>query len=97
MWKFPFNSLKRNIELVLKRDNYTCQKCGSKEQLNIWNNETGDKLKSNKDDLRYCFPLCESCYELETKALGDLNKYSLDMSRSGILPSERKKKYDPSQ
>jgi len=97
MLKSPFNNLKRNIELLLKRDNGTCHKCGSNEQLIIWNNVTGDILRSNKDDLRYCFPLCEKCCEVETKAINDHDESMRSMRESCILQSEINKKYDLSR
>jgi len=68
-------------ELVLKRDNYECQRCGSRENLQAHHYESIYSNPVMSADLDNCVTLCKNCHKLAHKDDGcrlvDLKRKSL--------------------
>ena len=60
-------------EFVIERDNYTCQKCGSKNNLHVHHiisiKDGGDEF-----DIDNCITLCEDCHKYEHSKIKNLRK-----------------------
>lgn len=50
--------------VVLERDNYTCQHCKSNEKLNIHHNIGVTRCPSMSEDIANCITLCEKCHNM---------------------------------
>jgi 5-methylcytosine-specific restriction endonuclease McrA len=48
---------------VLKRDNYTCKECGSKQKLNAHHIIPRREDKNNICDINFGITLCEPCHQ----------------------------------
>jgi 5-methylcytosine-specific restriction endonuclease McrA len=48
---------------VLKRDNYTCQKCGSHEHLQVHHINNFKDFKEQRTELNNGVTLCKNCHE----------------------------------
>lgn len=58
-------SYNRNVEACLKRDNYTCQVCGSEKELNVHHKDKKghhiEKYEAN-DELSNLITVCQRCH-----------------------------------
>jgi len=57
-------------QMVLKRDNYTCQKCGSKKSLHCHHLEGIRWEPIESADVDKCITLCKECHKLAHKIPG---------------------------
>jgi len=56
--------------MVLKRDDYTCQKCGSEEILHCHHIFPLNENPVMSADINNCITLCKSCHKLAHKIPG---------------------------
>lgn len=57
-------------ELVLKRDNYKCQRCGSKDNLECHHFEGIEQNPIESADVDMCITLCRDCHKLAHSEIG---------------------------
>lgn len=95
MMKSLFNRKNRIPQQILERDGYTCQKCGRKKKLLVYNTVNNSKKKLNKANPDHLITLCERCYIEEEKSFRELDQHILDQRINGLFSSEIRAKYDP--
>lgn len=98
MMRYLFNWKRRRMaRRVLKRDGYTCQKCGNTENLIVHGlsfHKGVDIINCPEDEL---ITHCRDCLDYEMEAKNQLDADILQMQLAGINPSEIAKKYDCSR
>ncbi len=73
-------------ELVLKRDNFECQRCGSKEKLQAHHYESIYSNPIMSADLDNCIILCKKCHKLAHK---DIGCRPIDLTRKNLCKGEK--------